>query len=72
MDEPTKQALEAEFPGWEVWHGIDGRWHARLKGATPPVIVSDDHLDGLSEEIIRAISKIDERAWAEIRKSSSA
>lgn len=66
----TKESLEAEFSGWEIWHGLDNRWHARVKGATPPVMVADDHLDGLQEEIIRKKSQLDERAWSEGRLSS--
>ena len=29
------RAIEAEFPGWEAWFGIDNLWHARVKGKTP-------------------------------------
>ena len=28
-DEAEAVTLRAEFPAWDVWHGIDGRWHAR-------------------------------------------
>jgi hypothetical protein len=62
VNEPSKEAIEAEFSDWEVWSGIDGRWHARIRGATPPVMVSDDHLDGLREEIVRNISQVEEQA----------
>ena len=31
-----------------------------FKGATPPVMVHDDHLDGLREEIVRKKSQLDE------------
>jgi hypothetical protein len=55
----TKESVEAEFPGWEVWFGIDCLWHARLKGATPPVMVRDGHLGGLREEIIRKLAQIE-------------
>lgn len=65
MTEPSKESIQDEFPGWEVWHGLDNRWHARIKGATPPIMVADDHLDGLREEIIRKVSQIEARAWAE-------
>jgi hypothetical protein len=68
--EPTKVSIEAEFPGWEVWRGIDGRWHARIRGATPPIMVSEDHLDGLHEEIVRKESQLEDRAWTERRKLS--
>jgi hypothetical protein len=52
-----------EFPGWYVERGTDNRWHARLRGTRPPVTVADDHLDGLRDEIIRKIGKLDELAW---------
>jgi hypothetical protein len=52
-EEPTKESIQAEFPGWYVSRGTDNRWHARLRGTRPPVTVADDHLDGLREEIIR-------------------
>ncbi len=61
--EPTKASIEREFPGWEVWRGIDNLWHARMKGATPPVLVRDDHLGGLREEIARKVGQLDELAW---------
>jgi hypothetical protein len=67
MPELPATQIEAEFPGWECWRGTDGRWHARIRGATPPVMVHDDHLDGLREEIIWKKSNLDERAWAEGR-----
>lgn len=70
MTEPTKESIDAEFPDWEVWWGIDGRWHGRVKGATPPIMVSDDHLGGLREEIFRKKSQLGERAWADGRLSS--
>jgi hypothetical protein len=62
-EEPTKESIQAEFPGWYVSRGTDNRWHARLRGTRPPVTVADDHLDGLREEIIRKIAKLDEQAW---------
>jgi hypothetical protein len=50
----TKETIEHEFPRWEVFDGVDMRWHARIRGATPPVMVHDDDFEGLREEIIRA------------------
>jgi hypothetical protein len=35
----TKDSTEREFEGWEAWQGIDHLWHARIRGATPPVMV---------------------------------
>jgi len=55
--------LRNEFPGWYIERGTDLRWHARLRGTNPPVTVADDHLDGLREEITRAIGKLDQQAW---------
>jgi hypothetical protein len=59
-DHITPESIDAEFPGWEVWQGIDRLWHARIKGATPPVMVHDDDLDGLREEIVRYLGKTEE------------
>jgi hypothetical protein len=49
MDEPTKQSIETEFPGWEVWSDIKSQWHARIKGAVPPVMVHADNRGGLRD-----------------------
>jgi hypothetical protein len=45
------KAIAEEFPGWEAWQGLDGRWHARMTGAVPPVMVPSDAPDGLREQI---------------------
>jgi hypothetical protein len=34
-----------------------------MKGATPPVMVRDDHLDGLREEIVGKIAQFEKEAW---------
>jgi hypothetical protein len=47
------QAIAAEFPAWEVWQGIDRLWHARIRGATPPVMVHGEDLVDLRDQIIR-------------------
>jgi hypothetical protein len=57
--EPTKDSIEREFRGWEIWRGTDNRWHARIRNAEPPVTVADDHLDGLREEIVRKLSQLE-------------
>jgi hypothetical protein len=59
----TPEAIEHEFSGWEVFQGVDRLWHARIKGATPPVMVHDDDLTGLREEIIRKVSQIEQEAY---------
>jgi hypothetical protein len=51
--------IENEFPAWEVWRGTDNLWHARVRNAEPPVMVADDHLDGLRDEIIHKISQLE-------------
>ena len=71
MDDPeiSPDSLEAEFPTWEAWRGVDRRWWARIRGVDPPVMVVDDDLDGLREEIIRRQSQLDAQAWAKEQKS---
>lgn len=44
-------AIEAEYPGWEAWISLDGWWHARVRGATPPVMVHAQSRDELAEQI---------------------
>ena len=61
----TPESITEEFPGWQAWQGIDRLWHARIRGATPPVMVHDDDLTGLREEILRAMSRSEERVWQE-------
>ena len=46
------QAIGDEFPGWEAWQGlINGLWHARLVGSTPPVMVHGESPGDLREQI---------------------
>jgi hypothetical protein len=45
--------IAAEFPAWEAWQGIDRLWHARIRGATPPVMVHGEDLVDLRDQIIR-------------------
>lgn len=33
------RTIEEEHPGWEAWQSLDNQWHARIVGATPPVMV---------------------------------
>jgi hypothetical protein len=47
------QVISAEFPAWEAWQGIDRMWHARIRGATPPVMVHGEDLVDLRDQIIR-------------------
>ncbi|HTW02148.1 MAG TPA: hypothetical protein VMF87_17745 [Streptosporangiaceae bacterium] len=53
MDSNDDPALIAgEFPGWEAWQGLDRTWHARIRGATPPVMVHGNDLVQLRDQII--------------------
>jgi hypothetical protein len=56
MDDNRNAAgLAGEFPGWEAWQGIDRLWHARVRGATPPVMVHGEDLVDLRDQILRHI-----------------
>lgn len=55
------QAIAAKFDGWTGWYAIGAHsstpFHARIEGATPPVMVhGEDPLD-LRDEIIKAIRR---------------
>jgi hypothetical protein len=52
-EEPAIESIAAEFPRWEPWRGIDGLFHARIKGATPPVMVRGEDVQDLIWEIER-------------------
>jgi hypothetical protein len=51
LDKDARQIAE-EFPGWEAWQGLDRIWHARIRGATPPVMVHGANLVNLRDQII--------------------
>jgi hypothetical protein len=57
--EPSDDAAQiaGEFPGWEAWQGIDRVWHARIRGATPPVMVHGADLVDLRDQIIRFLDR---------------
>jgi hypothetical protein len=61
--EPTNDAAQiaGEFPGWEAWQGIDRMWHARIRGATPPVMVHGEDLLDLRDQIIAFVNRADSR-----------
>jgi hypothetical protein len=61
--EPTNDAAQiaGEFPGWEAWQGIDRMWHARIRGATPPVMVHGEDLVDLRDQIIACVNRADAR-----------
>jgi hypothetical protein len=45
------RTLAEQFPGWEAWQSLDSQWHARIAGATPPVMVHASSLSELCEQI---------------------
>jgi hypothetical protein len=49
--------IAGEFPGWEAWQGIDRRWHARIRGAIPSVVVHGENLIDLRDQIIRLLNR---------------
>jgi hypothetical protein len=51
MAEITREAIEKEFPGWEAWEGMDRMWHARIRGAVPPVMVHGEDLVDLRDQV---------------------
>lgn len=52
-EEPELAGLAARFPRWEAWQGIDRLWHARIRGATPPVMVHGEDIQDLGDQIVR-------------------
>jgi hypothetical protein len=54
--------LAGEFPGWEAWQGIDRLWHARIRGAVPPVMVHGEDLVDLRDQIVRYVHNAEDYA----------
>jgi hypothetical protein len=53
MDENLDASdIATEFPGWEAWQGMNRLWHARIRGATPPVMVHGENLTEVRDQII--------------------
>jgi hypothetical protein len=40
-----------EFPGWEVWRGVDRLYYAGLRDASPPVRVRGEDAVDLRDQI---------------------
>jgi hypothetical protein len=57
MTGPTVTSLATEIPDWDIWQGMDRLWHARIRGATPPVRAHGDDLVDLRDEIRRETAK---------------
>jgi len=45
------KAIAEQFPGWDAWQSLDGRWHARVVGAVPPVMVHGESAEDLIGQI---------------------
>ena len=67
----SAEAIEHEFPEWEIWQAIDGRFCARIRGAVPPVMVHGEDLVDLRDQVVRKVGQLEERAWSEGRQSSA-
>jgi hypothetical protein len=56
-EDPELVALAAEYPAWEMWHGIDGLKHARKPGhydpGDRPVMVWGEDAADLRDQIRR-------------------
>ncbi len=46
-------SLADRFSAWYCWFGIDCLWYARIRGATPPVIVRGEDAEDLADQILR-------------------
>jgi hypothetical protein len=63
-DEPTLTDIRREFPEWEAWRGISGRYYAR-RASRPRAHsshVESDNLPGLRDRIIRWIGFNEEQS----------
>lgn len=43
--------IEAEFPAWEWWRGVNGQLYARRPKSSPPKVVRADDAAALLERI---------------------
>ena len=63
----TVASLAQEFPAWEAWQGLDRLWHARVRGATPPVMVHGEDLVDLRDQILGHLGRTEEY-WNSVGK----
>lgn len=59
-DDVTVESLASEYPAWEAWQGLDRMWHARIRGAVPPVMVHGEDLVNLRDQIRAYVIKHEE------------
>ena len=71
MDTDNDAHIAGEFPGWEAWQGIDRLWHARIRGATPPVMVHGEDLVDLRDQIILQQRRAEEEDWRRHRSADA-
>jgi hypothetical protein len=58
MDNREAAAIAAEFEGWQAWQGLVNQlWHARIVGASPPVMVHAESADGIREQIRQYVGR---------------
>jgi hypothetical protein len=57
-DRPTAEEIVREFPGWQVWLGINRRWYARRPLASPPLVVDGEDLADLRDQVCRAQARL--------------
>jgi hypothetical protein len=48
---PAWWPYAAEFPGWEVFRGVDRLYYARLPGASPPIQVRGEDAVDLRDQL---------------------
>ena len=49
--EPTLEDVAAEYPFWELWHGIAGLCYARKPLTSPPVVLRGEDPAVLRDQI---------------------
>jgi hypothetical protein len=53
---PTSaEAIEAEFPQWHAWKGVNGLWYAAVVRSSPQILVRGEDPVDLRDSIIRWI-----------------
>ena len=60
--DPSPDALKAEFPGWDVFRGVNHMWYARRLQSSPPLLVMDENTTELRAKIRIRVSRNDNSA----------
>lgn len=62
--DPAPSAIEDEYPGWHVWHGVNELWYANYERSSPQIVVCEENTTELREQIRVKQRQIDTRnAW---------